>query len=298
MKQFLFLPCLLALVQLAAQPHSDCATALLICNKQTIHIDTLFGPGLDNTELNQATCFANGAPGNFEFNSCWIRFTAAQSGSLFLTITPDTTSDDLDFVLFQMSDTSNCQQKQVLRCMAAGGNTGGGPCMGPTGLMPGEVDTTEDAGCTDFGDNNFLAPVDLVAGETCVLCVQNFSTLRGFRIEFCGSALLGCETDICTALSAPQHPDQTTYQLHRIYPNPASATTITIDMEVDKAENLVFTLVNALGQPVRKIPRFLAEGRQAQEFPVNHLPPGAYWLKITNGKELITRLVYIGNTPD
>lgn len=299
MKQLLLLSGLLGFLPLAAQPYSDCTSALVICNKQAIHLDTLYGAGADNTELNEATCFFNGAPGNLELNSCWIRFTAAQSGTLFFTITPDVPEDDIDFVLYQLEDSSNCQQKLLLRCMAAGDFiSSGSPCTGPTGLLPGETDTSEDAGCTDADDNAFLAPVDLVAGETYLLCVQNFTTLNGFRIEFCGTALLGCEIEPCATLTVTHAPVRPAYRLHALYPNPVSTPTIMLDVEMEKAEVMNFTLVNLLGQPVQTMQRFLPDGRHTQELPMEHLPTGAYWLQMTDGRALLTRLIWIRSTED
>ncbi len=299
MKQLPFLCTLLACFPLAAQSHGDCISALPICSKQTVHIDHLSGPGTDNTELNEATCFSNVAPGNFEWNSCWIRFTAAQSGTLLFTITPDTTGDDLDFVLFQLADSSDCLQKQVLRCMAAGDDVASNsPCTGPTGLLPGETDTLEDAGCTDADDNNFLSPADLLAGETYLLCVQNFTSFNGFSVQFCGTALLGCETESCIALTSTQAPVQSIYQLHRIYPNPVSAATIMLDLEPEEAGRMHFTLVNALGQSIRKMQCAIPAGRHTQEFPVDHLPTGAYWLQMTDGRTAMTRLIWIKNRGD
>jgi len=300
MKQLLRLFCLLGFFQLNAQPYGDCFSPLFICDKQTIHIGGFAGAGSDNTELNGATCFLNGIPGNIESNSCWIRFSAAQSGILFFTITPDTIGDDIDFVLFQLGNDGTCQQKQVLRCMAAGMSSGvdSSPCLGPTGLMPGETDTTEDAGCTDLDDNNFLAPVYLSAGTAYALCIQNFSSLNGLRVEFCGTALLGCETDTCAALSAVHTPVRASYRLHKLFPNPVFNSRIMLDMETEEAGVMEFTCINVLGQRVRAMQRFIPDGRSMQEFPLDHLQAGAYWLQVTNGQALITRQIWIGNTSD
>jgi hypothetical protein len=184
--------------------------------------------------------------------------------------------------------------------MAAGGTVGinDSACLGPTGLMVGETDTTEDAGCTDLDDNNFLAPVYLLKDTTYVLCVQNFSGINGFRIEFCGTVMLGCEMDTCSALSATTAPAKPMHRLHKLYPNPISDAAIKLDLEAEEPENMEFTLVNLLGQPVRRIRCVVPGGRSTQEFPVENLPSGTYWLQITNGAALTTHQVWIGNSPD
>ena len=70
------------------------------------------------------------------------------------------------------------------------------PCLGPTGLRAGDTDLVEFRGC-DPGDNNFLAPLNMIAGESYGLLVNNFSESGfGFSIEFGGTGeFLGPEPD-------------------------------------------------------------------------------------------------------
>ncbi len=296
MKYHILLCCLCVAIQLSAQSAADCNTAFQICNKQPLHIPGVSGAGADQTELNDAICFANGVQSNVEYNSYWIRFTAAENGSLYFVITPDSSFDDLDFVFYQLQSNGSCEQKQVLRCMAAGLSSVGSnnACFGPTGLQPGETDISEDAGCADSDDNNFLAPVNLVKDNVYALCIQNFTTENGFRVEFCGTALLGCETDTCASIvSTVQTPGQPAFRLHALYPTPVSNGLFTLDLEAEKGELMEFNLVNTLGQSVREIQRFIPPGRQTYEFPADQLSAGLYWLRITNGRAVTTRPVAV-----
>lgn len=170
-------------------PTSDCPQASILCDKSSFVVQNVTGAGNDISELNDAACFANGAPTNFESNSTWFVWTCSVSGTLTFTLTPTNITDDLDFVVYRLPNgIGNCQGKEVVRCMASGESFYPSPCMGPTGLLQGETDTDENAGCTDVGDNAWIAPLNMVAGETYALCVNNFSsTGNGFSIDFGGS---------------------------------------------------------------------------------------------------------------
>ena len=80
--------------------------------------------------------------GKAEENATWIYFKIQTGGQLSFTISPDSTGDDLDFVLFQLPADGNCDQKKFVRCMAAGDSPKArkSPCMGDTGLRPKEKD--------------------------------------------------------------------------------------------------------------------------------------------------------------
>ncbi|MBK6931283.1 MAG: hypothetical protein IPH12_10615 [Saprospirales bacterium] len=198
---FLFFLLLLAIPSTPfAQGNADCSTASSICKKQVYHFDKTGGEGADNHEADFIACFMNGENfGQAEENSTWITFEIEKSGSLTFAITPHRLDDDIDFVVFKLPANGDCAQKQIVRCMAAGdskGNALNSPCMGETGLRDGERDTSEDAGCSDPGDNTWLAPLRVLKGEKYTLLVSNVSSSGpGFSIRFSGSAKLPCDED-------------------------------------------------------------------------------------------------------
>lgn len=186
-------------------PTSDCPKASILCDKSSFVVQKVTGAGQDISELTDATCFSNGAPGNYETNSTWFVWTCFQSGSLEFTLTPLNVADDLDYVIYRLPNgLGNCQGKEVVRCNAAGDNVYPSACMGPTGLRAGDSDISEDAGCTDSGDNAWLSPFQMVAGESYALVINNFtSTNSGFNIEFGGNGeFLGPEAEFTTVPSA------------------------------------------------------------------------------------------------
>ena len=189
------------------EPTSDCPESSILCDKSSFVVQKVTGAGQNIGELSDAACFSNGVPGNYETNSTWFVWTCSQSGTLEFTLTPLNATDDLDFVLYRLPNgIGNCQGKLVLRCNAAGENQNifPSPCMGPTGLRAGDGDLSEDAGCTDPGDNAWVAPYDMVAGESYALVINNFtSTGNGFNLEFGGSGeFLGPEAQFTTVPSA------------------------------------------------------------------------------------------------
>lgn len=183
----------------SAQKHADCVNAMDICKKQTYTINKAVGEGADRTEADLIACFMNGENfGQAERNSTWITFEVLKSGSLIFVITPHKFDDDIDFVVFKLPSDGDCRYKRIVRCMAAGeqsGNALTSPCMGPTGLREGETDTSEDAGCSDEGDNTWLAPLKTAAGEKYAILISNITSTAGFDISFGGSARLPCDTD-------------------------------------------------------------------------------------------------------
>ena len=183
------------------EPTSDCPDASILCDKSPFVVQNVTGAGNNTSELTDALCFSNGAPGNFETNSTWFVWTCSQSGTLEFTLSPNNVSDDLDFALYRLPNgIGNCQGKQLVRCMASGDFQFPSPCMGPTGLRAGDSDISEDAGCNNGGDDAWLAPFDMVQGESYALCVNNFtSTGNGFSIDFGGSGqFLGPEAAFTT----------------------------------------------------------------------------------------------------
>jgi len=172
-------------------PTSDCPTASVLCDKSPFVVQYVTGAGNNNSEIQDASCFFNGVPGIYESNSTWFVWTCSQSGTLTMTLTPLNGPDDLDFVIYRLPNgIGNCNNKFVERCMASGQSQGinSAACLGPTGMLVGDPDISEDAGCSEAGDNAWLRPLDMVQGETYALVVNNFSaTGNGFSVEYGGS---------------------------------------------------------------------------------------------------------------
>ncbi|MEY3194861.1 MAG: hypothetical protein RIQ78_958 [Bacteroidota bacterium] len=164
----------------------DCPTAIAICDKQSRAIQFVAGPGSNPNEWSDATCL-NGFPG--EFNSSWFTFTAATNGTLEFTLSPSNINDDLDFMVYRLPNgPGDCTGKILERCMAAGSIDPVSGCYGPTGLNTVATDLSQPPDCA-AGADNFLRFMDLVAGVTYALSVNNFTASgNGFTIDWGGTA--------------------------------------------------------------------------------------------------------------
>lgn len=191
---------LLTINFLQAQPHGDCVSAMDICKKKMYNIAETGGEGRDRTEADMIACFMNGTNyGQAEENCTWIKFEIEKSGTLTFAITPHKGDNDIDFVVFKLPPSGDCRFKQIVRCMAAGASQYDhitSPCMGATGLREGETDSSEDAGCSDNGDNTWLAPLRVEKGEKYVILISNVTEAGpGFNISFGGTCKLPCDDE-------------------------------------------------------------------------------------------------------
>lgn len=180
------------------EPSSDCPDAAILCNKDPFVVQQVLGPGNDPTEANDAECL-NGFGVNVESFSTWFVWTAGNDGALTFSLTPLNPPDDLDFVVYEFPNgPGNCAGKIPLRCMASS-------CQGPTGLSLSSTDVSEPPNCLLPTQDNFLAALQMEAGKTYGLMVNNFSTTQiGFEIEFGGTGeFAGPEAAIGSSLQGP-----------------------------------------------------------------------------------------------
>jgi len=189
------------------EPSSDCSTGVVLCDKSSFSVANISGNGFDPNEIDGSPC-SSSACGYGEFNSVWYKWTCDQPGTLTFTVTPLNPADDIDFWVYEIPSLNNCGNKTSLRCMTSGENVGSPlpdwvACTGATGLRAGDGDDHENCGCA-AGDNNFLAPIQMVSGRSYALVIENFSGVgstanNGISISFGGTGtFLGPEAEFTT----------------------------------------------------------------------------------------------------
>ena len=161
------------------EPGQDCFSGSVLCDKSPFVVQFVTGGGIDPDEA--ANSCIGGLFGDSEMQSTWFKWTAENNGTLTFTITPLKSNDDIDFVLYLLPNGINdCTDKTLIRCMATA-------CEGPTGLNLTSTDLEEDLNC-DPGEDGFIKYIDMVAGESYALLINNFTESgTGFNIEFGGS---------------------------------------------------------------------------------------------------------------
>lgn len=167
-------------------PSSDCPTGVVLCDKSPFTVPNVIGAGKLNHELG-GVCIKT------ESSSSWYKWTCDQPGTLTFTLKPVNPADDIDFAIYALpGGVDDCSFKLPLRCVASGENLGQPPaawinCTGATGLRLNSTDYSEEQGCV-WTDDNFVAAINMRAGESYALIVNNFhNTGNGFSIEFGGT---------------------------------------------------------------------------------------------------------------
>lgn len=179
----------------ASTANGDCISGSILCSKAPFHVQTVSGPGRVTDEANN-TCLdnMNSVPGatESETNSTWYKFTAANTGTLTMLITPDDLRDDMDFAIYELPNgLNNCTGKVLVRCGASqccnGRNCSPGNIIGPTGMRDNATDINENGGCQE-GQDSYIRSLDMQRGKSYALIINNFSAAnKGFFIEFGGT---------------------------------------------------------------------------------------------------------------
>ncbi|MBD3749389.1 MAG: gliding motility-associated C-terminal domain-containing protein [Sphingobacteriales bacterium] len=170
------------------QPGQDFVNASLLCSKNSFTQNKITGAGLNNNEA-QGTCLDVSGPS--ESNSTWYKWIAANNGKLTFSITPTTTSDDIDWVLYDLGPSNNPQTpnaSNAIRCAAGSGVTCS-PSYYITGINLTSTDLNEQSGCIT-GQDGFVKYVDAIQGHLYALLINNFSSAEdGFRLDFSNSTV-------------------------------------------------------------------------------------------------------------
>lgn len=188
------------------EPGQDCNTGSILCDKSPFVVQVLTGGGALPDE-GDGTCLEGGSPNTItEDQSSWMKWTAANDGTLTFIITPLRTGDDIDFALFEISDIDACITTTPLRCVATS-------CDASRGLSSGldmtSTDLTENFNC-EAGEDSFVKFIDMEAGKHYGLLVNNFSSSSiGYSIEFGGTGeFLGPTADFSIDPSSGLRCDQ------------------------------------------------------------------------------------------
>lgn len=182
----------------------DCLGAIPVCNE--VYMEDLSPSGVGNYfEINTngtITCASN------ETNSIWYTFTVNQTGEFGFEITPNNSSDDYDWWLFDITNAT-CADINTNGSLTASCNVaGGGSCDGHTGANGSSNYDMQGPGCGSFfpdmnsGRTPYNDFVQVQAGNTYVLCVSNWTgSPFGYTLDFGLSANIGIFDEIRPEIS-------------------------------------------------------------------------------------------------
>jgi gliding motility-associated-like protein len=183
-----------------ANPGADCEGAVKLCNKNQVSVPGLHGGGNNANEPEQGSCmFLPPNLGNSERNSCWYYWVCDKSGTLTFDLKPIIGTNDIDFAIYTITQgTDVCKNRKVERCSATSKIIGDGS----TGLNMTETDLQEPATLTlpdNSPSNAYVKYLDMVAGKTYALLVNNANDKSGFTISFGGTGTFVGPTAKATA---------------------------------------------------------------------------------------------------
>ena len=161
-----------------AQTANDCSNAIVVCGNSII-TSNVSGFGTQELDATRNPCeFA-------EVNSLWLQLNIDQSGSLEFTLTPDDTALEADYDFYIYGPNFNCGNFDApVRCSSTNPEQAG-LTSNLTGLRAGEMDNSEGPGPVG---NSFVAPLDVLVGETYYLLIDRPEGNGGFTLDWQGSS--------------------------------------------------------------------------------------------------------------
>jgi gliding motility-associated-like protein len=133
-----------------------------------------------------------------DVNPFWYKFTCFQSGTLGFLVTPNTTSDDYDWQLWDITGHNPNDVYTDLNLVVSG-NWSSNP--GPTGAVPGA--NTGDLNCAGPSYPNKNTMPTLIQGHNYLLLVSHYTlTQSGYSLSFTGGTASITDTVAPAVISA------------------------------------------------------------------------------------------------
>jgi gliding motility-associated-like protein len=161
----------------AVPNNQDCLGAIPLCQSSYSTVASYTGVGNVPGEINELiSCLANG-----ERNDVWYTFTVQTAGNVNFTITPNISTNDYDWAVFNLTN-ANCNDIASNASLQVSCNYSS--TTGSTGTSSGSVSNSQGQAGTGFN-----APIPVTAGQTYVVNISNWSSTgqSGYNIDFSAS---------------------------------------------------------------------------------------------------------------
>lgn len=273
-------------VLLPDQPEQDACHALSLCGGKFFTPYSYQGNGRV-ADLTATPCDSG------EDNSMWIKVTINTAGLLAFRIIPKDTSDDYDFAVLDISNTtcSNLSPSNVVRCNFNNNFAGSNP-MGIVGLS--DTGTANFIPGGYFG-NPFIAAINATPGQVYLIMVNNFGNdynpgpSSGFTIDFSTSTATFLDDSLPDFESTlPQCSDSSiTVSLT----NPVACSSIA----ADGSQFFVSPGVPVTGAVGVNCVADSGYTKEVVVYLAGHAAPGNYTLSLQKGSNGTTMLDLCGN---
>ncbi len=184
-------------------PQQDCFHAIPLCDSLIYEANSYLGEGQFTAEIDSSqSCLGRG-----ERNGAWYLIHTLSAGDICFTITPDSTSHDIDFSIFNLTHAT-CQDIATRPELEVACNfiNIGGSCDGITGA---------DGAISGFCGAQHTPCVSAQKGETYALYLSSYLPLdRGYTLDFRNSTAQLIEDKFFTAEARLQMPQGNRIQLN------------------------------------------------------------------------------------
>lgn len=262
--------------------NEDCVSALRLCNKNQIVVNSIIGVGNDDQESG-GSCLVEGLVTFKDAPTKWFYWLAENDGTLTFTITPFDTTDDIDFALYELPNgIHNCNDKLVLRC-----NATSPPCAWKTGLNLISQDSMENFNC-DVGEDGFCKFLEMKKDHYYGLMISEFSSIQsGMTIDWRGDGLFSNVG--CNSVSV----ENTTLDLNFIInPNPVEDQLLISFVNTSNDDELIFSISNLDG---KLLCSYKVNKSNENRIDVSQLKPGIYIGECSNKKNALLKKLFIKN---
>ncbi len=159
----------------------DCLGAIPLCFATYNTSTSYSGTGHYWNEIQTGGGCPNNCMLDGELNDVWYTFTVQTSGTVSFTITPNSSTDDYDWAVYDLTSNSCVDIFSDPSLMVSCNWSATDGSTGPNG--------SSGLDCSGAGDGPYNDVLNVVAGETYVVNVSNYSsTQSGYSITFGGSA--------------------------------------------------------------------------------------------------------------
>lgn len=251
----------------------DCLGAIPV-SQQIYYQDSSFtGTGNYPNEISSAGCPASCLLTG-EMNDVWYILTVQTTGNLCFNIIPNSSSDDYDWAVFNLTNATCADIYSDTSLMVSCNFSASSGTTGANGL------DSITCAASSAGPNN--AKIPMSAGEIFVLNISNYSaTQSGYTLDF------SC-TD--STIISGLHQAKNQAKNISLSPNPVKEMA-TVSFVADAGKNYCFKVLDITGKPVleQDIGRIPAAGKSEFSFSVSTLTSGSYFLVLYSDSEIAGR---------